>query len=123
MASSPALDDVDLLDDDGAPPIADGLPFDHLADVALPRHDTLRSQEVEQPEVECPQAVKNAYNDMRQRGSYQKFQFKQVSVTISTLNRDLSVEHWDAARDFVDKFVSQGQISRESGGRRVNLHF
>jgi hypothetical protein len=124
MANTPALDDVQLSDDEGAAPIADGLPLDHLADVALSRHDTLRSQDATQEqEVECPQVMKNAFNDMRQRGSYTKFKYMQMSVTISSLSRDLSPQHWDAACAFVDSFVSQGKISRERGGRRANLHF
>jgi hypothetical protein len=74
MSYTPLLDNVDLSSDEGAEPIQDGLPLDHLADVALPRHDSLRSQDATQyQEVECPQGVKNAFNDTRQRGTYTSF--------------------------------------------------
>jgi hypothetical protein len=40
MPNTPPLDNVDLSSDEGYEPIQDGLPVDHLADVALPRHDS-----------------------------------------------------------------------------------
>jgi hypothetical protein len=132
MAGTPPLDDVDLIEgsitsedsDEGAEPIQDGLPLQHLASVALPLHDNLRSQSATaEGEHECPAVVRHAFNATRLRGSYAVFKYMQLSITISALNRDLTPQHWDAACSFVDSYVSQGKISRERGGRQARLHF